>query len=500
MSTAPLPERPNLDQLKQQAKDLKRAVDAGDQPALAHAVEHVPNATADAFTLSRAQLVIARHHGFSSWRALRERVGMATTFGRAPDEVAPAADQADEFLRLACLGFGAADGPDRWTAAEDVLARAPSLSARSIHVATTTGDVDAVHGFLAGDGALANRTGGPFDWPPLLYVTYGRTENPLAATIVRMLLDAGADPNAGYLWHGIYPFTALTGVFGEGEQGPQRQPRHPAEQELAVMLLQAGADPNDSQALYNRMFQPTNDHLELLLRYGLGRGDGGPWRRRVPDVVAAPADLVRSQLHWAITHGMDERVRLLVERGVDVVTPFDGGDNTSGTGERLVVTASQLATSNGYTAMAELLVAAGSPAPALDPLDALIGAAMSADATTIDSLVAGDSTLLERLCTARPGLLTWAAASGRADAVRLLVRLGYDVDSLGRGDAPIDEPWETALHQAAHRGDRTMAELLLGLGADPNVRDARFDSTPLGWARHSSRDDLVALLEPVTVP
>src|SRR4029077_11521278 len=72
-----------------------------------------------------------------------------------------------------------------------------------------------------------------------------------------MLLQSGADPNAGYLWHRLpTPFTVLTGVLGEGELGPVRQPRHPHALALARLLLEAGADPNDGQALYNRMFEP----------------------------------------------------------------------------------------------------------------------------------------------------------------------------------------------------------------------------------------------------
>ena len=36
----------------------------------------------------------------------------------------------------------------------------------------------------------------------------------------QLLLDAGADPDAGYLWRGLTtPFTVLTGVFGVGEAG-----------------------------------------------------------------------------------------------------------------------------------------------------------------------------------------------------------------------------------------------------------------------------------------
>ena len=41
--------------------------------------------------------------------------------------------------------------------------------------------------------------------------------------------------------------------------------------------------------------------------------------------------------------------------------------------------------------------------------------------------------------------------------------------------------------------------LLLERGADPNIHDARFDATPLGWAHHFDQPALVALLEPVTL-
>jgi hypothetical protein len=46
----------------------------------------------------------------------------------------------------------------------------------------------------------------------------------------------------------------------------------------------------------------------------------------------------------------------------------------------------------------------------------------------------------------------------------------------------------------------TLARTLLRPGADPDIRDHRFDSTPLGWARHFGQQALIDLLEPLTAP
>ena len=50
------------------------------------------------------------------------------------------------------------------------------------------------------------------------------------------------------MWGGDCRFTALTGAFGEGEQGPVNQPPPPEWEAFARLLLDAGADPNDGQA------------------------------------------------------------------------------------------------------------------------------------------------------------------------------------------------------------------------------------------------------------
>jgi ankyrin repeat protein len=114
------------------------------------------------------------------------------------------------------------------------------------------------------------------------------------------------------------PFTVLTGVFGEGEQGPRRQPRHPFAHALATLLLQRGAHPADQQGLYNRMFRPDNAHLELLFANGLADAGPSPWERLLGEAMETRAQMWQRQIDWAAAHGFTERLDLLATHGVDV--------------------------------------------------------------------------------------------------------------------------------------------------------------------------------------
>jgi hypothetical protein len=165
-----------------------------------------------------------------------------------------------------------------------------------------------------------------------MYAAYARIDAApdAAVTTMRLLLDAGADPNDGRFFAGLpTPFTVLTGVFGgTGEE----QPPHRHSSDLARMLLERGADPNDGQTLYNRMFGPADDFLEVLFDFGLGEGDGGPWRRRLPDLVPDPVTRLRGLLEWALIHDQRARVRLLTEHGVDIVSPLRPRRHCGGSG------------------------------------------------------------------------------------------------------------------------------------------------------------------------
>ena len=496
MATARLPEDPSLDQLRKQAKDLRDQARAGAPDALDLVGAHHPDGPHPP-SLAGAQLVVARHHGFRSWAALKRHVQTVQRYRRVPDQVDAASSPADQFLLLACLRYGHDDHPDRWRQAADLLARHPELTRASIHAAAAAADVDALTALLAAAPSLASTEGGPFGWPPLLYLAYARHAPDLSARTVvaaaRVLLDHGADPNAGYLWHGLpSPFTALTGALGGGEVS---QPAHPQADPLARTLLAAGADPNDAQALYNRQFGRTDHHLALLLDHGLGRGDGGPWRARLGTAIPAPADLIADQLWWAVVHDLPDRVRLLTDHGADPRAPFRFPDDRP-THLRAWHdwTPARVAAACGSTRVLAHLTAHGAPPPPAEGPDGLVAAALAGDTRTVHRLREHATQARQQ----RPGLIVWAAARHAWHAVPPLVELGFDINALSRVDVPLEQPWQTALHQAAADDDLPGARLLVDLGADPTIRDGRFGSTPLGWAEHFQRTDVAEFLRPLT--
>ena len=52
----------------------------------------------------------------------------------------------------------------------------------------------------------------------------------------------------------------------------------------------------------------------------------------------------------------------------------------------------------------------------------------------------------------------------------------------------------TALHMTMENGDIDIARMLLDAGADPNIRDDKYDATVLKWAEFFGRKELAQLL------
>jgi hypothetical protein len=82
MESRKLPENASLDQLRAQAKELRRAHARGNPAAVARVAAVRPESTGAELPLRDAQLVIAREHGFDGWRDLAQAVVERQSGGR----------------------------------------------------------------------------------------------------------------------------------------------------------------------------------------------------------------------------------------------------------------------------------------------------------------------------------------------------------------------------------------------------------------------------------
>ncbi|MEO8139109.1 MAG: ankyrin repeat domain-containing protein [Gemmatimonadota bacterium] len=194
-------------------------------------------------------------------------------------------------LSLACLDWrvGGSAWPRAKADAGRLFVRRPEIARANLLTAIVTGDVAEVRRRLEAQPESALLPGGPRRWAPILYLCSARLPQPEsganAAEILRLLLDAGADPGSFYLGgNADIHYTALTCVLGRGEEQAET---HPAARELTELLLERGADPCDSQVVYNVFGDHASRHyldddivwlLELMHRYSVRRGRGPEWQ------------------------------------------------------------------------------------------------------------------------------------------------------------------------------------------------------------------------------
>jgi ankyrin repeat protein len=473
----PLPDRPDLDQLRRQAKDLLRDARAADRtalmrfrvlPSLQHASDDELARTS--LALHDAQSVIAREHGFPSWNALRERV----------EELTLGFDDAvREFIEAATDG--------RTSRAERMLALHPRIAGASLHAALVLGDAATVESHLARQPALAREAGGPRDWEPIHYVCHtslGRSSVASAdglVAIARRLLELGVDANTRFPWlhHGVRR-PVLWGAIHSTRLHP-----------LAELLLQSGADPNDGVTLPIAASGGDVESLELLRSYGASANQ--PWASDGASTLYAILQWSRTPVgvQWLLEHGADADpvfaangetplhvaarrwdvhvVELLAQRGADLRRRRADGRTPYAVAEL-----------NGNRAVADWLRAHGA-ADELAPVDQLVAACGRGDRVAAEAMLAAQPALREEITDMHYAALHRAAEQGDTAQLTLLIDCGFDPN---RGDAEIGK---TALHSAAMAGQPDAVRLLLARGASPGVRDREFNGQPLVWAAEGSR-------------
>ena len=451
-----LPARPNLDQLRTQAKDLLKQYRAGEPAAVDRVHEFRSGMRAEALRLHEAQLVIAREYGFASWPKLKEHV---------ESTLREAAGHALELFKQAYKD----DDAPRF---RQLLEQFPEYKSR------------------------INEPVAAFDAPIITGVR--------SREMLDLLLEAGADINAKSRWwaggfgllHSAEPDLAayaiergatvdahaaarlgLLGILRElisanpalvhARGGDGQTPLHFASTlEIAEFLLDRGAaidarDVDHESTPAQHMLRDRQDVARFLVQRGCKT-----------DLLMAAAlgdmDLVRK--HLDAEPGC---IRLRVsDEHFPMINPKSGGTIYQWT-LGWYVSPHDVAKQFGHDDVHRLLMERS-------PDDVrLLAACWSADETTVKSLLADHAGLVANLSAAYRRQVAHAARNNNLAAVRVMLAAGLPVDALGQHRA-------TALHWAAFHGNAEMTREILRYNPPLELTDADFQATPLGWAIHGS--------------
>jgi hypothetical protein len=175
MPDAQIPDRPNLEQYKKQAKELARDCAQRNPAALERIHRHprfrqlTPDQIPDqlpTIALADAQLVLAREHGFPSWPKFAAHLETLRII-RSVEEIR---DPINTFIEVACVprhGWHASGSLEH---AQLILARYPQVATANIYTAAVLADEPTLRSFLARDSNLATATGGPHQCDALTYL------------------------------------------------------------------------------------------------------------------------------------------------------------------------------------------------------------------------------------------------------------------------------------------------------------------------------------------
>ena len=369
--------------------------------------------------------------------------------------------------------------------ADAMMAAHPELAGSDIHIAAILGDDAGVRMHLARDPGCVNGRSDPYGADPLTHLCLSkylrldpaRTDAFLRAATA--LLDAGADPNAGFWTTGDHPEheTPLYGAAGVAHHAP-----------LTRLLLERGADPNAGEAVYHS--PETDDNAAMSVLVETGR------------VTAENLCLMLIRKHdW---HDLDG-AKYLLDHGADA----NGAGRTRGwrplhhalaRSNRLAIIdllldrgADPALTDDGLSAVARAAregrgdvlasIARRGLSIALQGVDRLLAACAMDDGAAVRALTQQEPALVQEAIAMGGDLLARFAGNGNAAGVRQLLDLGVDAAApFAEGDGYFGEPaGSLAIHVAAWRGHPAVVAVLLERGS-PADRPNPEGLTPLALA------------------
>jgi ankyrin repeat protein len=424
----------------------------------------------------------------SAGRASAERALIARGAGTQTVDELRHAERVVSFLQSACWDHhvhGKGDHRMYDRAAQRILAQDSAIAADSLYTAIVCGEIDAVRRILAERPDAAREAGAARRWTPILYLAYTRFTHPTttanAVEIARLLLDAGADPNDFYM-AGDAKYSVLVGIAGEGEQDSPRQPYAAA---LFELLLERGAEPFDIQVLYNTHFSAdVLWWLELVHAHTVDTPRAAAWKD--PEWRMLDMGGYGSGARFILWTALKSRNLTLAEwalaRGAN---PNAGPARAKALPQMSLYEAAIRA---GYTDFAELLARFGAvrSMPRLSGEDAFVYACFQLDRTSAEAAIAAHR---EYLDSARA--IFEAAERDRPDVIALLLDIGVPADIR-------DARNTSALHHAAGRNALRAAAFLIDRGVEIDPRETNWGGTPMGWAAHGDRREMMDFLSGYT--
>lgn len=392
--TLSLPARPSLEQLRKQAKELLKACRAGDGATIKRFQSHHPRKISDGrVALADAQLVIAREYGFASWARLKHHV----------ESLQRPADFDEPLWGRDTWPFLAAVLQGNESTAREMLARDPSLAR-------------AEYAYLQ----------------PLHYAVRGGRIG-----MVRLLLDAGADPLA----------EGWSGKFGNEirDDTPLARARDRELHEIVALLESAAGDrPRSVSAERTAPRTPERELEDEMMRI-CHRGDIAG----ALEMIDQHPGIAQAGLYEAVHQNHPQLVKLLLERGAKATTPW-----------RWACWYTPLMHSLRYGE------------PRYDIAQLLLDHGVDPNETNGMGMTA----------------LHIVAGQGTVAAARWLLDRGADIHARDR------EFDSTPLAWAARAGREDMARFLLSRGALAVHPEDEEWATPAAWARRRNHSKLLSIL------
>jgi ankyrin repeat protein len=432
-----LPPRPNLEQLKNQAKTLLKAHRAADAVALDRIRESHPrlrNSTAAdiasfPLTLADAQRVIAGEYGFTTWAQLKARVATQGPKGSVSEVV--------EALRQAAGNGDLERLKELLDAHPELIDEPGGPGVRTALHQAVFGKSEAAASLLLERGANPNiRCEGDNAYP----LHFAVEKN--LVSIIHLLVEHGADTVGEGDYHEL-------GVIGWASAWDDI----PADPETVKYLLAHGARHN----IFSAVAMGDTEAIRELTRRtpaDLEKRMNGTLMRRMP-------------LHLAVVKSQTDSLTTLLDLGANTESLDEAG-----------LTALDLAALLDERNFATILLERG------------------AKVRLPSAIALGRTRDIERLLRRDPGalkpggrwgnLIVRAAERSSGEVVEALIAAGASVNIKDNPKTSIDSTWGyTPLHGAAWHGNLGAIEVLMRHGADVTAREEKYHGTPSGWADYA---------------